>query len=164
MPYGDASTTGHPVYLLRTAREWFFIHFFHKRLPAYVVLSGWCPCTTLSVNAFSYIHGYYTTGFCLTTRFLNKFRFSGSYFRKNLFSKEYNHVRNVCFQCQQTAGNKACVTTGVCGKQPETSNLQDELVCELIQLAEQLRRAEFHVRILPSDHRRTFHNLDQCEF
>lgn len=41
-----------------------------------------------------------------------------------------------CFQCQQTAGNKACVTTGVCGKQPETSNLQDELVCELIQLAE----------------------------
>ena len=40
-----------------------FIHFFHKRLPASVVLSGWCPCTTLSVNAFSYIHGYYTTGF-----------------------------------------------------------------------------------------------------
>lgn len=29
-----------------------------------------------------------------------------------------------CFQCQQTAGNKACVNTGVCGKQPSTSNLQ----------------------------------------
>ena len=41
-----------------------------------------------------------------------------------------------CFQCQQTAGNKACVNTGVCGKQPSTSNLQDELVCELIRLAE----------------------------
>ena len=41
-----------------------------------------------------------------------------------------------CFQCQQTAGNKACVKTGVCGKQPETSNLQDELVYELIRLAE----------------------------
>jgi len=41
-----------------------------------------------------------------------------------------------CFQCQQTAGNKACVNTGVCGKQPSTSNLQDELICELIRLAE----------------------------
>ena len=41
-----------------------------------------------------------------------------------------------CFQCQQTAGNKACVRTGVCGKQPETANLQDQLVYELIRLAE----------------------------
>lgn len=41
-----------------------------------------------------------------------------------------------CFQCQQTAGNKGCTRTGVCGKQPETANLQDELVCELICLAE----------------------------
>lgn len=40
-----------------------------------------------------------------------------------------------CFQCQQTAGNKACVNTGVCGKQPETANLQDQLVYELIRLA-----------------------------
>ena len=40
-----------------------------------------------------------------------------------------------CYQCQQTAGGKACVKVGVCGKQPETSNLQDELVCELISLA-----------------------------
>ena len=41
-----------------------------------------------------------------------------------------------CFQCQQTAGNKGCVRTGVCGKQPETANLQDDLVYELIRLAE----------------------------
>ena len=41
-----------------------------------------------------------------------------------------------CFQCQQTAGNKACVRTGVCGKQPETAELQDQLVYELIRLAE----------------------------
>lgn len=41
-----------------------------------------------------------------------------------------------CFQCQQTAGNAACVNTGVCGKQPSTSKLQDELVYELIRLAE----------------------------
>ena len=33
-----------------------------------------------------------------------------------------------CFQCQQTAGNKGCVKTGVCGKQPETAALQDDLV------------------------------------
>mgnify|MGYP000677146537 CR=1 FL=1 len=41
-----------------------------------------------------------------------------------------------CFQCQQTAGNVGCVRTGVCGKQPETANLQDKLVYELIRLAE----------------------------
>lgn len=40
-----------------------------------------------------------------------------------------------CFQCQQTAGNKGCVRTGVCGKQPETARLQDELIKELIRLA-----------------------------
>lgn len=40
-----------------------------------------------------------------------------------------------CFQCQQTAGNKGCVRTGVCGKQPETAVLQDELIKELIRLA-----------------------------
>lgn len=41
-----------------------------------------------------------------------------------------------CFQCQQTAGNVGCVRTGVCGKQPETANLQDNLIYELIKLAE----------------------------
>ena len=41
-----------------------------------------------------------------------------------------------CFQCQQTAGNSGCVRTGVCGKQPETANLQDALVCRLIRLAD----------------------------
>ena len=41
-----------------------------------------------------------------------------------------------CFQCQQTAGNKGCVRTGVCGKQPATAALQDRLIHELIRLAE----------------------------
>ena len=41
-----------------------------------------------------------------------------------------------CFQCQQTAGNQGCIKTGVCGKQPSTANLQDELVAELIRLAQ----------------------------
>ena len=40
-----------------------------------------------------------------------------------------------CFQCQQTAGNSGCIRTGVCGKQPETSNLQDRLISQLITLA-----------------------------
>ena len=41
-----------------------------------------------------------------------------------------------CFQCQQTAGNQGCIKTGVCGKQPSTANLQDELIAELIRLAQ----------------------------
>jgi len=40
-----------------------------------------------------------------------------------------------CFQCEQTAGGKGCVKTGVCGKKPEVSNAQDELTSALIGLA-----------------------------
>ena len=40
-----------------------------------------------------------------------------------------------CFQCQQTAGNSGCVRVGVCGKQPSTAHLQDELVSRLCRLA-----------------------------
>ncbi len=40
-----------------------------------------------------------------------------------------------CFQCQQTAGNSGCVRVGVCGKQPSTAHLQDELVARLCRLA-----------------------------
>ena len=32
-----------------------------------------------------------------------------------------------CFQCQETAGNKGCTRTGVCGKSADTANLQDLL-------------------------------------
>ncbi len=49
-----------------------------------------------------------------------------------------------CFQCQQTAGNKGCVRTGVCGKQPTTANLQDELIGELIRLAAAAERRGVH--------------------
>lgn len=51
-----------------------------------------------------------------------------------------------CFQCQQTAGNKCCVNTGVCGKQPETAKLQDELVYELIRLAETAEKHGQHTK------------------
>lgn len=52
-----------------------------------------------------------------------------------------------CFQCQQTAGNKGCVNTGVCGKQPETARLQDELIGELIRLATAAHNAGKHSRL-----------------
>lgn len=48
----------------------------------------------------------------------------------------------LCFQCQETAGNKGCTQVGVCGKQPNTANLQDVLVYAtqgLANLATQLR-------------------------
>lgn len=41
-----------------------------------------------------------------------------------------------CFQCEQTAGCKGCIgAAGVCGKQSDTANLQDELTGALIGLA-----------------------------
>lgn len=40
-----------------------------------------------------------------------------------------------CFQCEQAAGGKGCTKTGVCGKQPEVSNKQDELTCALVGLS-----------------------------
>lgn len=40
-----------------------------------------------------------------------------------------------CFQCEQTAGGKGCTKSGVCGKIPEVSNKQDELMYALIDLA-----------------------------
>jgi hydroxylamine reductase len=33
-----------------------------------------------------------------------------------------------CYQCQETAACKGCTIKGVCGKQPETANLQDLLI------------------------------------
>jgi len=33
-----------------------------------------------------------------------------------------------CYQCQEAAGNEGCTVKGVCGKEPETANLQDLLI------------------------------------
>ena len=41
-----------------------------------------------------------------------------------------------CFQCQETAACKGCSVKGVCGKQPETANLQDLLLFVLKGLGE----------------------------
>lgn len=40
-----------------------------------------------------------------------------------------------CFQCEQTAKGQGCTTVGVCGKKPDTADLQDELVSTLVELA-----------------------------
>ncbi len=40
-----------------------------------------------------------------------------------------------CFQCEQTAAGKGCTIKGVCGKEPSTAGLQDELTVALIKLA-----------------------------
>lgn len=33
-----------------------------------------------------------------------------------------------CYQCQEAVGNEGCTVKGVCGKEPETANLQDLLI------------------------------------
>lgn len=48
-----------------------------------------------------------------------------------------------CYQCQETAGNKGCTVTGVCGKVPEIAALQDVLVYAtkgISEVAARLRR------------------------
>ncbi len=37
-------------------------------------------------------------------------------------------MKMFCYQCQETAGNEGCTTKGVCGKEPDTANLQDLLI------------------------------------
>ena len=45
-----------------------------------------------------------------------------------------------CFQCEQTAGCKACTgSAGVCGKKADTAELQDQLTGALIALAQAVR-------------------------
>lgn len=41
-----------------------------------------------------------------------------------------------CYQCEQTAKGIGCTVNGVCGKDPQTSNLQDLLVHETMLLAQ----------------------------
>ena len=39
-----------------------------------------------------------------------------------------------CYQCEQTAGGKACTVRGVCGKDPLAATLQDEITAGLVTL------------------------------
>lgn len=47
-----------------------------------------------------------------------------------------------CFQCEQTMNGKGCTISGVCGKKPDTANLQDELVSSIIQLANYSKKSD----------------------
>ena len=53
-----------------------------------------------------------------------------------------------CFQCEQTAQQKGCIKSGVCGKNPETANLQDELLNNLIKLASFGTKNDFNTKLL----------------
>ncbi len=46
-----------------------------------------------------------------------------------------------CYQCEQTAGGTGCVKMGVCGKNPETADLQDLLIYAIEGIAKYAHRA-----------------------
>lgn len=46
-----------------------------------------------------------------------------------------------CYQCEQTAKGEGCQIAGVCGKQPQSADLQDEIIAKIKELA-------FHVNKL----------------
>lgn len=57
------------------------------------------------------------------------------------FSEVVFGMSMFCYQCQETAANDACTDMGVCGKDAETSNMQDLLVWELKGLSSIAERA-----------------------
>jgi len=59
---------------------------------------------------------------------LNFYRKIKTYFL-NKKQEEYQMENKMfCYQCQETAGCSGCTQVGVCGKTPETANLQDLLI------------------------------------
>lgn len=55
-----------------------------------------------------------------------------------------------CFQCQEAAGNKGCMFGGVCGKKPETANLQDLLIYVTKGLSEITTRLRSEGKEIPA--------------
>lgn len=55
-----------------------------------------------------------------------------------------------CFQCQETAGNKGCMFGGVCGKKPETANLQDLMIYVTKGLSEITTRLRSEGKEIPA--------------
>lgn len=55
-----------------------------------------------------------------------------------------------CFQCRETAGNKGCMFGGVCGKKPETANLQDLLIYVTKGLSEITTRLRSEGKEIPA--------------
>lgn len=48
--------------------------------------------------------------------------------KRNEAVKDSKQTRMFCYQCQETAGNKGCTVSGMCGKVPEVANMQDLLI------------------------------------
>lgn len=72
-----------------------------------------------------------------------------------------------CYQCQETAGNKACTARGVCGKSDETSNLMDLLIYTLkgnALLAETLPAGELKNRAGHFAARALFQTITNANF
>lgn len=53
-----------------------------------------------------------------------------------------------CFQCEQTAHSKGCTIQGVCGKQPDTANLQDVLLDKIIEFASCTSQSEENTNLI----------------
>jgi len=68
-----------------------------------------------------------------------------------------------CFQCQETARNFGCTQVGVCGKQPETSNLMDLMIWVTKGLSQITTRLRAEGRQIDKDvnHLVTYHH--QCQ-
>ena len=56
----------------------------------------------------------------------------------------------ICFQSQETARNKGCMCGGVCGKKPETANLQDLLIYVTKGLSEITTRLRSEGKEIPA--------------
>lgn len=53
-----------------------------------------------------------------------------------------------CFQCEQTYKGSGCTIQGVCGKKPDTANLQDELTSSIIELANCAEKTDENTEII----------------
>ena len=53
-----------------------------------------------------------------------------------------------CFQCEQTAHSKGCTIQGVCGKQPDTANLQDVLLDKIVEFASCISQSEENTNLI----------------
>ena len=53
-----------------------------------------------------------------------------------------------CFQCEQTSRGSGCTKRGVCSKEPDTANLQDELLNEVVKLANCAQKNDENTKLI----------------
>jgi hydroxylamine reductase len=64
-----------------------------------------------------------------------------------------------CYQCQETAGGKACTTRGVCGKTEEAAKLQDLLIYTVQGISEVIVKSKADVKKLDKLNREVLSSL-----